>query len=66
MRRAMALLHLYEGHSVSATARLVCAARSTVQSWRDLYLEYGEQGLIPASRGRQCWTVTDDVVRKIN
>ena len=66
VRRAMALLHLFKGHTVSATARLVCAARSTVQRWRELYLEYGEAGLVPQSRGRERWTVTDEVESKIN
>ena len=66
VRRAMALLHLARGLGVSETARLVCAARSTVQRWRDLYLEYGEAGLVPDPRGRSKWTVTQDVIRKIN
>lgn len=66
VRRAMALLHLARGLGVSETARLVCAARSTVQRWRDLYLEYGESGLVPDSRGRSKWTVTEEVISKIN
>lgn len=66
VRRALALLHLAKGTSVSESARLVCAARSTVQRWRDLYLEYGESGLVPASRGRSNWTVTEEVLSKIN
>lgn len=33
VRRALALLYLAAGHSVSETARRVCAARSTVQQW---------------------------------
>jgi len=65
VRRALALVHLSKGRSVSETARLVCAARSTVQRWRDLYLEYGESGLVPASRGRSNWTVTEEVLSKI-
>ena len=52
VRRAMALLRLYEGHKVSQAARLVCAARSTVGQWRGLYEEYGEAGLEPGCRGR--------------
>ena len=62
VRRAMAMLHLTKGLSVSQTARLMCAARSTVQRWRDLYLEYGESGRPPGSRGRSMWTVTEEVV----
>ena len=62
VRRAMALLHLAQGHSLSETARQVCAARSTVGQWRGLYEEYGEWGLEPASRGRSPWTVTEEVM----
>ena len=62
----MALLHLARGLGVSETARLLCAARSTVQRWRDLYLEYGEAGLVPDPRGRSAWTVTGEVIKKIN
>src|SRR4051794_24901037 len=61
----LALLHLAHGCSVSDTARLVCAARSSVQQWRGLYLEYGEAGLEPVTRGRSCWTVTEEVISKL-
>lgn len=61
VRRALALLHLAGGHTLSETARQVCAARSTVGQWRGLYEEYGEAGLEPASRGRIPWTVTEEV-----
>ena len=33
VHRALALLYLAAGHSVSETDRRVCAARSTVQQW---------------------------------
>ncbi len=65
VRRAMALLHLAAGHSVSEVSRLVCAARSTVQQWRGLYEEYGEAGLKPDPRGRSPWTVTEEVVETL-
>lgn len=65
VRRAMALLHLAAGCTVSETAERVCAARSTVQRWRDLYLEYGEAGLAPAVRGRSPWTVTEALMASL-
>ena len=65
VRRAMALLHLAAGCTVSETAERVCAARSTVQRWRDLYLEYGEAGLAPAVRGRSPWTVTEALIASL-
>jgi transposase len=60
-RRAQALLHLVGGHSVTMTAKLMFAARSSVGRWRSLYEEYGEVGLEPAQRGRSPWTVTEDL-----
>lgn len=65
VRRAMALLQLGSGKTVSETARRVCAARSTVQRWRGLYLEYGEAGLAPSTRGRERWTVTPAVIERL-
>ena len=62
VRRALALLHLFVGHGVTETARVVCAARSTVGQWRGLYEEYGEAGLVPACRGRSPWTVTEELM----
>lgn len=62
VRRALALLHLAAGRNVSETAEAVCAARSTVGRWRDLYLEYGEEGLKPSERGRSPWTVTEELI----
>ena len=66
VRRALALLNLAGGRTVSEVARLVCAARSTIGRWRELYLEYGEDGLEPALRGRSRWTVTEEVTSKIS
>lgn len=62
-RRAQALLLLAQGHHVSQTAHLVCAARSTVHYWKHLYQEDGEAGLEPAPRGRREWTVTEPLVQ---
>ncbi len=58
-RRAQALLHLACGYRVTQVAELLSAARSSVQRWRGLYEEYGEEGLAPLERGRTRWTVTD-------
>ena len=66
VRRALALLRLAAGETVSEAARSVCAARSTVQSWRGLYEEYGEAGLAPARPGRSAWTVTESVLEQLN
>jgi len=60
-RRAQALLHLAGGHSVTVTAALNFAARSSVGRWRSLYEEYGEAGLESAQRGRSPWTVTEEL-----
>jgi len=65
VRRALALLRLAAGDTVSEAARSVCAARSTVQSWRGLYEEYGEAGLVPARAGRSAWTVTEPVLEQL-
>ncbi len=60
-RRAMALLLLNERRPLSAVAREVCAARSTVQDWRGRYLQYGEAGLVPERPGRVDSTVNEAI-----
>ena len=60
-RRAQTLLHLAAGYSVTKTAQLVFAARSTVGRWRALFEEYGETGPEPVPRRRSAWTVTEDL-----
>ena len=62
VRRAMTVLHLAQGHSVSATSRQLYAARSSVQRWRTLFEEYGEEGLVPVARGRSAWSVTPALI----
>jgi putative transposase len=62
VRRAMAILHLAGGYGVSATAKLLYAARSSVQRWRGLFEEYGEDGLAPLERGRPTWSVTPALI----
>ena len=60
------MLHVHTGRRVSETARLICAARSTVQGWREWHLAIRRGRWVPAARGRECWTVTDEVVNQIN
>ncbi len=60
-RRAQTLLHLAAGYSITQTADLVLADRSSVGRWRVLFEEYGGAGLEPAPRGRSPWTVTDEL-----
>lgn len=52
-QRAHAILLLWEtGNCVARVTRGLCAARSSVQRWRALFEEYGEQGLRSLERGR--------------
>ena len=64
-RRALAILQLAEGVTVTAVAERLCAARSTVQRWREAFLCYGEEGLKSRPRGRAVSTVTDAVVKLV-
>ena len=62
-RRAHAMLLLWElGNCVAEVARRLYAGRSSVQHWRTLYEEFGEQGLVPIERGRSDWKATDEVL----
>ncbi len=62
-RRAHAILLLWKtGNRVASVARVLCAARSSVQYWRSLYEDYGEQGLVPLRRGRSAWKVSEGVL----
>jgi transposase len=61
---ALLLLHQLQG-SVSRVARLTCAARSSVQRWRALWLEYGLAGIAPQPRGRSDWKATDTVLQTL-
>ena len=59
-RRALAILRLYEMQGcVTAVAESICAARSSVQTWRSLYESYGEEGLVPQPRGRPEWKTSE-------
>ncbi len=50
-RRANAMLLLWEGHRKSQVARLLQAARSSVDDWLRRYEMVGEAGLIPERPG---------------
>lgn len=65
VRRALAVLQMFEGKPVSVVAREVRAARSTVQSWRALYEEYGEDGLSPSRAGRPAYTVSAALIEQL-
>ena len=62
-RRAHAILLLWETENcVAGVARLLHAARSSVQRWRALYEDFGEHGLVPRQRGRSAWKANDEVL----
>lgn len=65
VRRALAIRRLGEGKSVSEVARELAAARSSIHSWRDLFLREGEAGLIPQRRGRPATTVTATLIQQL-
>ena len=61
-QRAYAILLLWEtSNCVERAARSLYAARSSVQRWRALCEEYGEQRLRPLDRGRSEWKANDEV-----
>jgi transposase len=65
VRRAMSVRRLGEGKTVTEVSREMAAARSSVQSWRDLYLSEGEGGLIPQRRGPPPTTVTPTLIQQL-
>lgn len=65
VRRALAIRRLGEGKSVTEVARELAAARSSVQSWRILFLREGEEGLIPRRRGPPVTTVTATLIQQL-
>jgi len=65
VRRATAVLLLAQGRAVAEVAREMAAARSSVQSWRDLFLCKGEAGLIPRRRGAPASTVTPQLIQQL-
>ena len=65
VRRALAILHLWETNSVSEVARRLCAARSSVQRWRSEFEEFGEAGIEPQPRGRTDWKANDELLLRL-
>ena len=61
VRRILAVLYLADGQSVSAVARRLAAARSSVGRWRALWQSYGEAGLAPRRGARPVRTMTAPV-----
>jgi len=64
-RRALEILQLAEGVTVTGVAERQCAARSTMQRWREAFVAYGEEGVKSRPRGRVVSTVTDVVVKLV-
>ncbi len=65
VRRATALLLLGRGRRVAEVAREIEAARSSVQTWKFLFLKEGEAGLIPQPRGPRPSTVTPQLIQRL-
>ena len=62
VRRAIALLMLMQGMRVAAVARSTETARSSLQRWKYLFLQEGEDGLTPDCRGPKPSTVTPKLI----
>jgi putative transposase len=59
-RRLMAMLMLHQGMAVTEVARILCAARSSVGRWINLFTLYGVNGLKSLKTGRETqWPVAD-------
>jgi transposase len=50
---------------VAQVARIMRAARSSVQYGRSLYDDFGERGVVPLRRGRNDWKVSDDAFNSL-
>ena len=61
-RRILAVLYLADGQSMSAVARRLAAARSSVGRWRALWQSYEEAGLTPCRGGRPVSVMTEPVI----
>ena len=65
-RRAHAILLLWKsGGRVSWVAECLCAARSSIDRWRTLFEDYGEEGLRPLPRGRTDYKATTAVMAQL-
>jgi transposase len=58
-RRAMAILILNEGDSLSPLSRTLSASRTSIRTSRVRFIQFGEVGLVPERQGRSAETVTD-------
>jgi len=50
---------------VAEVARQLYSARSSVQRWRALFEDYGEDGLVPEPRGRSDWKASEAVFKTL-
>lgn len=65
-RRALAILLLWENRgNASRVARTVRAARSSVNRWRGLYEQYGEDGLRSQPSGRRDYKASERVLKRL-
>ncbi|WP_338659257.1 IS630 family transposase [Pectobacterium araliae] len=62
-RRLMAMLMLHQGMTVTEVARILCAARSSVGRWINLFTLYGVNGLKSLKPGREPQWPVDDILR---
>lgn len=63
-RRLTAILMLYSGLTVTAVAEHLCAARSSVGRWINLFIQLGETGLISRKPGR-CKGYPEQAIQKV-
>lgn len=64
-RRALAILLLDEGKSVSEVSRLLKSARSTLYRWIGWYQLHGVDGLKGQHAGRPVSSITDEVIELV-
>jgi transposase len=64
-RRALARLLRYEQYTISEISRQLRASRTSVKRWDNLYLRFGESGLVPEQGGRPAVTVNESVCAKL-
>jgi|GEM_PF-946076 putative transposase len=59
-RQLMAMLMLHQGMTVTEVAKILCAARSSVGRWINLFTLYGVNGLKSLKPGREPqWPIAD-------
>jgi putative transposase len=59
-RQLMAMLMLHQGMTVTEVAKILCAARSSIGRWINLFTLYGVNGLKSLKTGRETqWPVAD-------